>query len=202
MIKQKIAETFHEEPTDRFEIARHFQGLDVKSFLHYLLTLKEVHSRNELINFIKAIIKNIAVAIQQNGISIAKGLNPFDRSEGADPGHYLDESGFKAQVKNFLAHEFEIHELYYKDKYKQIYEELREFYSDRDITGTILDKNGFFYVPGMDCPITVIPNERLEDIKKLDPEKPLDDFVHAVIFMNSMVSAIRLKTNSNPFGRN
>ena len=54
MIKQKIAETFHEEPTDRFEIARHFQGLDVKSFLHYLLTLKEVHSRNELINFIKA----------------------------------------------------------------------------------------------------------------------------------------------------
>lgn len=28
MIKQKIAETFHEEPTDRFEIARHFQALD------------------------------------------------------------------------------------------------------------------------------------------------------------------------------
>lgn len=170
--------------------------------LHYLLTLDEVHSRNELINFIKAILKNIKIAIQQNGISIKKGLNPFDHSEGADPGYYLDESGFKAQVKNFLSHEFEIHELYYKEEYRQIYEGLREFYSDRDITDTILDKNGFFHVPGIEYPITAIPNEKLEDIKKLDPEKPLDDFVHAVIFMNSMVSAIRLKTNSNPFGRN
>ena len=145
---------------DRFEIAKMYKVLDAKSFLRYLLTLEEVLSKTDLVNFLKFLLQEIKRFSTYSLISSIKGLNPFIKGEDVDY-DYSKTPDYHSRIKSFLNLALGVHDLYLKDEYLELHKELSEYLSEKGISSSdiLLTKDGYFKIPGVNGLVTLVPDD-------------------------------------------